>query len=85
MNFFFIADYVVQDEANGLFTVKTVLSLKLNREALGTGIECRVETPALENKVINQLQLDLQGKLFFIDLFLNFSNYFFLFRFSILF
>lgn len=67
--FFFITDYVVQDEANGLFTVKTVLSLKLNREALGTGIECRVETPALENKVINQLQLDLQGELFFIDFF----------------
>lgn len=69
MNFFF-TDYVVQDEANGLFTVKTVLSLKLNREALGTGIECRVETPALENRVVNQLQLDLQGELFFfVDLF----------------
>lgn len=55
-------DSITTDEANGLFTVKSVLSLVLSRQELGAFIECRVETPALENIVSNQLHIDLQGK-----------------------
>lgn len=50
-------------EANGLSDVKAELHLVLSRQELGTFIECRVETPALENIVSNHLLLDLQGEL----------------------
>lgn len=49
------------DELNGLFSVKSVLSLELSRQELGANIECRVETPALENIVSNHIHIDLQG------------------------
>lgn len=52
------------DQSNGLFTVKSKLSLVLSRKELGTFIECRVESPALDNKIVsNQLELDMHGKL----------------------
>lgn len=53
-------DSVTIDEANGLFSVKTVLDLTLTRQELSASLECRVETPALENIVSNHLHLDLQ-------------------------
>jgi hypothetical protein len=57
---------VTIDESNGLFSVKTVYSLVLSRQELGTFIECRVESPALESVVSNQIHLDLQGELMII-------------------
>lgn len=56
-------DSVTTDELNGLFSVKSVLSLELSRQELGANIECRVETPALENIVSNHIHIDLQGKI----------------------
>lgn len=44
--------------------MKSVLSLVLSRQELGAFIECRVETPALENIVSNQLHIDLQGNIY---------------------
>lgn len=55
------ADSVTTDEANGLFSVKSELSLTLTRQELEGYFECRVETPALDNLVRNQLHIDLQG------------------------
>lgn len=55
-------DSVTTDEANGLFSVKSELSLTLTRQELEGYFECRVETPALDNMVRNQLHIDLQGK-----------------------
>lgn len=55
-------DSVTTDEANGLFSVKSQLSLTLTRQELEGYFECRVETPALDNLVRNQLHIDLQGK-----------------------
>lgn len=53
------------DESDdGLFTVKSVLSLQLSRLELDSFLECRVETPALENVVSNHIHIDLQGKQF---------------------
>lgn len=54
-------DSVSTDESNGLFSVKSVLSLELSRQELGANIECRVETPALEHVVSNHIHIDLQG------------------------
>lgn len=54
-------DSVTTDELNGLFSVKSVLSLELSRQELGANIECRVETPALDNIVSNHIHIDLQG------------------------
>lgn len=54
-------DSVSTDEPNGLYTVKSVLSLELSRQELGANIECRVETPALDNIVSNYIHIDLQG------------------------
>lgn len=57
-------DSVTTDELNGLFTVKSVLSLELSRQELGANIECRVETPALDNVIVsNHIHFDLQGML----------------------
>lgn len=56
-------DSVTTDETNGLFSVKSVLSFELSRQELGANIECRVETPALENVVTNNIYIDLQGML----------------------
>jgi CD80-like C2-set immunoglobulin domain len=61
-NLTYIPDSVTIDESNGLFSVKTVYSLVLSRQELGTFIECRVESPALESVVSNQIHLDLQGE-----------------------
>uniref|UniRef100_A0A1B0GL67 Ig-like domain-containing protein n=2 Tax=Lutzomyia longipalpis TaxID=7200 RepID=A0A1B0GL67_LUTLO len=55
-----LTDTVTIDESNGLFLVKSTLSLVLSRQELASIIECRVETPALEHIVSNQLVLDLQ-------------------------
>lgn len=57
-------DSVTTDEANGLFAVKSELSLTLTRQELEGYFECRVETPALPDVVLNQLHIDLQGKRF---------------------
>lgn len=54
-------DSVSSGELHGLFSVKSVLSLELSRQELGANIECRVETPALENVVSNHIHIDLQG------------------------
>lgn len=54
-------DSVTTSELNGLYSVKSVLSLELSRQELGANIECRVETPALENIVSNNINIDLQG------------------------
>ncbi|XP_059622571.1 hemicentin-2-like isoform X2 [Phlebotomus argentipes] len=55
-----LTDTVTIDESNDLFLVKSTLSLVLSRLELASTIECRVETPALEHVVSNQLVLDLQ-------------------------
>ncbi|GAB0099475.1 Immunoglobulin [Sergentomyia squamirostris] len=55
-----LTDTVTIDESNELFLVKSTLSLVLSRQELASIIECRVETPALEHIVSNQLVLDLQ-------------------------
>lgn len=52
---------VTQEEQDGLFTVKAVLSLMLSRQELDSYLECRVETRALSNVVRNQIHIDLQG------------------------
>lgn len=55
-----LADSEVIDEWNGLYTVKSKLSLKLSRQELGAIIECRVENTGLESPVSNNLYIDLQ-------------------------
>lgn len=50
-----LADSETVDEWNGLYTVKSKLSLKLSRQELGASIECRVE-----NSVSNFILIDLQ-------------------------
>lgn len=55
-----LADSEVIDEWNGLYTVKSKLSLKLSRQELGAVIECRVENTGLESPVSNNLYIDLQ-------------------------
>lgn len=59
--YFHTIDSVTTSELNGLYSVKSVLSLELSRQELGASIECRVETPALENVVSNHINIDLQG------------------------
>ncbi|CAO1401818.1 unnamed protein product [Diamesa tonsa] len=54
-----LADSEVIDEWNGLYTVKSKLSLKLSRQELGAVIECRVENTGLESQVSNHLYFDL--------------------------
>lgn len=51
----------VDESGDGLFSVKSVLSLILSRQELYSFLECRVETPALPNVVSNQVHIDLQG------------------------
>lgn len=58
-----LTDTLTVDVSNGLFTAKSVLSLVLSRLELGAFIECRVETPALDNIVSNHIHIDLQGEL----------------------
>ena len=55
------SDSATTDESNGLFSVKSVLSIVLSRQELNAFLECRVETPALQATVSNQLHIDLQG------------------------
>lgn len=50
------------EEQDGLFTVRSVLSLVLSRLELDSHLECRVESPALETVVRNQVHIDLQGE-----------------------
>lgn len=52
---------VIHDEANGLTTVKSVLSITLTRLEMGANFECRVESDALEAMVRNSIKIDLQG------------------------
>lgn len=59
-----LSDSVTQEESDGLFTVKSVLSLILSRLELDSFLECRVETPSLQNVVSNQIHIDLQGEKF---------------------
>lgn len=56
-----LSDSVTQEQKDGLYTVKAVLSLILSRQELDSFLECRVETPALDNVVRNQIHIDLQG------------------------
>lgn len=50
------------DEQNGLFYVKSELLLIVSRLELGNNIECRVESPSLDDEIItNYLALDLEG------------------------
>lgn len=52
------ASYV---ETGGLFTATLELNLELSRDDLARDIECRVESAALPNKLINKFRVDLQG------------------------
>lgn len=54
-------DSVTISDSAGLYTVNSHLSLRLSRAELASTLECRVETPALEQPVLNELSLDLQG------------------------
>ncbi|XP_037031705.1 hemicentin-2 isoform X7 [Bradysia coprophila] len=63
-----LTDSVTTSELNGLYSVKSVLSLELSRQELGANIECRVETPALENIVSNNIHIDLQVRPTKVDL-----------------
>lgn len=51
----------MHDEANGLTTVKSELSITLTRLEMGAHFECRVESDALESMVRNSIKIDLQG------------------------
>ncbi|XP_049314269.1 uncharacterized protein LOC105225255 isoform X3 [Bactrocera dorsalis] len=51
------ASYV---ETDGLFTATLELNLELSRDDLARDIECRVESAALPNKLINKFRVDLQ-------------------------
>lgn len=59
------ADSVTITDSVGLFTVNSHLALRLSRADLASTLECRVETPALEGQVVNELSLDLQGNKLF--------------------
>ena len=54
-------DSVTISDSAGLYTVNSHLSLRLSRAELASTLECREETPALEQPVLNELSLDLQG------------------------
>uniref|UniRef100_A0A182P6J4 Ig-like domain-containing protein n=1 Tax=Anopheles epiroticus TaxID=199890 RepID=A0A182P6J4_9DIPT len=50
----------IVDELNGLYTVKSTLSLTLSRQELGATYNCRVEMKDLKLSVDNQFHIDLQ-------------------------
>jgi len=50
------------DEKDGLYTATLELSLQLSREDLGHDIECRVDSSAIAETIINNFNVDLQGK-----------------------
>lgn len=62
-----IPDSVTISDSVGLFTVNSHLSLRLSRADLASSLECRVETPALEQPIVNELYLDLQGNKWFMN------------------
>ncbi|XP_052903078.1 hemicentin-1 [Anopheles moucheti] len=55
-----IRDNLVVEEHNGLYTVKSTLSLTLSRQELGATYNCRVEMKDLHLSVDNQFHIDLQ-------------------------
>ncbi|XP_037908056.1 hemicentin-1 isoform X6 [Hermetia illucens] len=56
-----LTDSLHVDEQNGLFYVKSELLLIVSRLELGNNIECRVESPSLDDEIItNYLALDLE-------------------------
>lgn len=57
-----LTDVITVDEYNGLFTVKSKLTLTLSRQELAAVIECRVETAGIDQIVSNQIFIDLQVK-----------------------
>lgn len=64
-----IPDSNTVEEHNGLFTVKSVFSILLSRAEVQGHIECIVESPALEHKLVsNHLFLDMQVRPMKIEL-----------------
>uniref|UniRef100_A0A182QG96 Ig-like domain-containing protein n=1 Tax=Anopheles farauti TaxID=69004 RepID=A0A182QG96_9DIPT len=55
-----VRDNLVVEEHNGLYTVKSTLSLTLSRQELGATYNCRVEMKELHLSVDNQFHIDLQ-------------------------
>uniref|UniRef100_A0A182V320 Ig-like domain-containing protein n=1 Tax=Anopheles merus TaxID=30066 RepID=A0A182V320_ANOME len=55
-----VRDNLVVEEHNGLYTVKSTLSLTLSRQELGATYNCRVEMKDLKLSVDNQFHIDLQ-------------------------
>ncbi|XP_058054565.1 hemicentin-1 [Anopheles bellator] len=55
-----VRDTLVVEEHNGLYTVKSTLSLTLSRQELGATYNCRVEMKELHLTVDNQFHIDLQ-------------------------
>lgn len=55
-------DSQIVEDHNGLFTVKSTLSLTLSRQELGATYICRVEMKELSLVVDNHFHIDLQGK-----------------------
>uniref|UniRef100_A0A182Y1N1 Ig-like domain-containing protein n=1 Tax=Anopheles stephensi TaxID=30069 RepID=A0A182Y1N1_ANOST len=55
-----VRDNLVVEEHNGLYTVKSTLSLTLSRQELGATYNCRVEMKDLRLSVDNQFHIDLQ-------------------------
>lgn len=59
---------VSAEEHDGLFTVKAQFSLLLSRAEVQGQLECRVETPALKDAVINYFLLEMEVRPTKIDL-----------------
>uniref|UniRef100_A0A182IUJ9 Ig-like domain-containing protein n=1 Tax=Anopheles atroparvus TaxID=41427 RepID=A0A182IUJ9_ANOAO len=55
-----VRDNLVVEEHNGLYTVKSTMSLTLSRQELGATYNCRVEMKELHLTVENQFHIDLQ-------------------------
>ncbi|XP_053670454.1 hemicentin-2 [Anopheles nili] len=55
-----VRDNLVVEEHNGLYTVKSTLSLTLSRQELGATYNCRVEMKDFHLSVDNQFHIDLQ-------------------------
>ncbi|XP_049546887.1 hemicentin-1 isoform X1 [Anopheles darlingi] len=55
-----VRDTQVVEQHNGLYTVKSTLSLTLSRQELGATYNCRVEMKELHLTVDNQFHIDLQ-------------------------
>ncbi|KAL1401074.1 hypothetical protein pipiens_006909 [Culex pipiens pipiens] len=55
-----VRDSQIVEDHNGLFTVKSTLSLTLSRQELGSTYNCRVEMKELQLVVDNHFHIDLQ-------------------------